>query len=337
MGETVLVTGGAGYVGSHCVLALLEAEYRVVVVDDLSTGYEDAVPQAARLHKLDLADAGAIDAVLGAHKCAAILHFAARSLVGESMRDPLAYLRDNVANALNLIEAAVRHGIERFVFSSTANLFASPERQPITEAERIDPGSPYGESKAMIERCLHWMERTKGLRSACLRYFNAAGAHPSGTLGERHEPETHLIPLVLQVASGERPFIEIYGTDYPTADGTCIRDYVHVMDLADAHIRALSVIESQSCRLNLGNGHGYSVLQVIEAARRITGHPIPVRVAPRRAGDPPVLVAGSTAARELLGWRPRYADLEDIIDTAWRWHGRRSSEEVQHVAPLSAP
>jgi UDP-glucose 4-epimerase len=320
MAATLLVTGGAGYVGSHCVAALLEAGHRVTVLDNFSTGHRAAVAPDAELVELDLGNRQALDHLFASHRFDGVLHFAANSLVGESMRQPFLYLRDNVVNALNLIEASIAHGVGKFVLSSTANLFGMPERQPIDESAKIEPGSPYGESKAIIERCLHWSEQTKGLRYACLRYFNAAGAHSSGQLGEAHDPETHLIPLVLEVAAGTRPVIEVFGRDYATPDGTCVRDYIHVMDLADAHIKALDLLERRSCYFNLGNGQGYSVLEVIETARQVTGRPISVRFGPRRPGDPAVLVASSAAIAAELGWTPRYPALEDIIRTAWNWH-----------------
>lgn len=317
--KTVLVTGGAGYVGSHCVAALLERGYRVVVLDDLSQGHAQAVPPEAELVRGTLLDREAVADVMSKSRFDAVLHFAARSLVGESMADPWLYFRENVASAVNLVEAAAKAGVRKVVVSSTANLFGTPERQPIDEETAIDPGSPYGESKYMMERMLVWADRCAGVKSACLRYFNAAGAHPDGRIGEDHTPETHLIPLVLDAAAGRRSHIEIYGDDYPTPDGTCVRDYVHVSDLADAHIRVLDMLETRSVRYNLGNGQGYSVRQVIEAAERVTGRPIPVKVGPRRAGDPAVLVASSEQIRKELGWTPKFPDLDDIIATAWAW------------------
>ncbi len=318
----VLVTGGAGYVGSHTVLALCAEGFEVTVVDDLSTGHREAVPAGVELVELDLADAAGVDRLLGERRFDAILHFAARSLVPESMRDPMAYLGGNVENAANLLRAAIAHGTRKFVLSSTANLFGNPSRIPIDESEAVDPGSPYGESKHAIERMLLWTDRVCGIKYAALRYFNAAGADPEGRTGEHHDPETHLIPIVLQVALGQRSHVEIYGDDYPTPDGSAVRDYVHVADLARAHLLALSAIETESVLLNLGSGSGYSVREVIETARRITGHPIPARVAPRRAGDPPALVASRDRARQVLGWEPEH-DLESILETAWRWHRAR--------------
>lgn len=318
-GAEVLVTGGAGYVGSHTVLRLRQAGAAVVVIDDLSTGHHAAVPPGIELLRVDLTDRGALNAALAGRGFDAVLHFAARSLVGESMQQPYAYLRDNLMGALNLIEYATAHGTQRFVLSSTANLFGNAGDEPIDESAAIEPGSPYGESKYMIERALAWAERIHGMRSACLRYFNAAGAAPDGSSGEDHSPETHLIPIVLQVALGQRERVTVFGDDYPTPDGTCVRDYIHVLDLADAHVAALHQLEQGSLALNLGNGAGYSVLEVIETARRVTGHPIPFDMGQRRAGDPATLVAGSTEAKRRLGWTPRY-DLLAIIEHAWRWH-----------------
>lgn len=314
----ILVTGGAGYIGSITVEALVRAGDQVIVFDNLSQGHRAAVhPDAVFVHG-DLADAAAIDATMAAHRPDGVMHFASHTLVGESMQAPLLYLRDNVACGLNLLDSAVRHGVRRFILSSTANLFGAPETMPIDEGERIAPGSPYGESKHMLERCLHWFERIHGLRYACLRYFNACGA--TDERGEDHDPETHLIPIVLQVALGQREYIAIFGNDYATPDGTCIRDYVHVADLAQAHILALRALDRGSRTYNLGNGRGYSIEEVIAAARAVTGHPIPAVMGARRPGDPDVLVASSERIRAELGWAPRYPDLHAMIDSAWRWH-----------------
>jgi UDP-glucose 4-epimerase len=247
------------------------------------------------------------------------MHFASYTLVGESMQVPLKYLRDNLVYAANLLEVAVARGVRRFILSSTANLFDQPERMPIDERERLVPGSPYGESKFFIERMLHWFEQIYGLRYACLRYFNAAGDTPER--GEHHDPETHLIPLVLQVALGQREHITVFGNDYPTRDGTCVRDYIHVLDLAQAHMLAMQALDELGSRAyNLGNGTGFTVLEVIESARRITGHPIPAVVGARRPGDPAVLVASSERIRRELGWQPRFPELDDIVGSAWEWH-----------------
>ncbi|HYH23114.1 MAG TPA: UDP-glucose 4-epimerase GalE [Azospirillum sp.] len=320
--KTVLVTGGAGYVGSHCVAELLGSGYGVVVLDNLSQGHRAAVPPEAVFVEADLADAGALARVFAAWRFDAVLHLAALALVGESMRDPHAYLHGNLVTSLNLIRAAIGGGVRKLVFSSTANLFGVPGRMPIDEETAVDPGSPYGESKFLVERCLHWADRCHGLRSACLRYFNAAGAHPDGHLGEDHDPETHLIPLVLDAAAGRRPHIEIFGDDYDTPDGTCVRDYVHVCDLAAAHLRVLDVLEERSVRYNLGNGRGHSVREVVACAERVTGRRVPVRIGARRPGDPAVLVASSDRIRRELGWEPRLPDLDAIIATAWAWRSR---------------
>ncbi|HEY1933487.1 MAG TPA: UDP-glucose 4-epimerase GalE [Acetobacteraceae bacterium] len=318
MAQRFLVTGGAGYVGSHLVAALLDRGDDVVVLDSLRSGHSAAVLPGARLVEADLADAAAVDAVLADGKWDAVFHFASLSLVGESMRLPFRYLAENGINAIRLIDACVRHGVGRFVLSSTANLFGTPETMPIQETARIEPGSPYGESKWMIERALLWADRIHGLRSACLRYFNAAGADPAGRLGEDHDPETHLIPLVIDAALGRRPAVEVFGTDYPTPDGTCIRDYVHVTDLADAHLLALATLEEGSVTWNLGNGAGHSVLEVIGAVERVAGRRVPHRLGDRRPGDPAVLVAGADRALH-AGWQPKFAALDEIVRTALAW------------------
>jgi UDP-glucose 4-epimerase len=315
-----LVTGGAGYVGSHLVLALIERGEEVVVLDNLRQGHRAAVPPEARLVVGEVGEPGLLREVFSGPRFDAVFHFAALSLVGESMREPLRYCAENVANSLRLAEAAVRAGCRKFVLSSTAALFGDPERVPIDEEARLAPTSAYGESKLMVERGLEWADRVHGLRSACLRYFNAAGADPAGRIGEDHEPETHLIPLAIGAALGTRPPLTVFGADYPTPDGTCIRDYVHVSDLADAHIRVLDLLEKCSVRYNLGNGTGYSVRQVIETVERIGGRPVPHSYGPRRAGDPAVLVASSERIRRETGWTPRFGALEDIVRTAWAWH-----------------
>lgn len=318
MAQRFLVTGGAGYVGSHLVAALLDRGDEVVVLDNLRTGHRAAVLPGARLIEADLADATAVEAALAEGPWDAVFHFASLSLVGESMRLPFRYLAENGINAIRLIDACVRHGVQHFVLSSTANLFGTPETVPIPETARIDPGSPYGESKWMIERALLWAGRIHGLRSACLRYFNAAGADPSGRLGEDHDPETHLIPLVIDAALGRRPEVQVFGTDYPTPDGTCIRDYVHVTDLADAHLLALTKLTEGSVTWNLGNGAGNSVLEVIRAVEHVAGCRVPHRLAERRAGDPAILVAGADSALR-AGWRPKFAALDEIVRTALAW------------------
>ncbi len=319
--DPVLVTGGAGYIGSHVVYRLIERGYRVVVFDNLSAGHRAAVHPQAEFVQGDLLDTAQVRALFDGHRFSGILHFASRIQVGESMQKPFLYLRENVQTAQNVIEAACEHAVKRFILSSTANLFDQPTRIPIDEEQPIIPGSVYGETKAIAERILYWMDRIYGLRYCALRYFNASGAHPDGSIGEDHHPETHLIPLVLQVALGQREHVTMFGDDYPTHDGTPIRDYIHVIDLADAHIRALEALESGPSRVyNLGIGRGYTVKEVVEAARRVTGHAIPVQVGPRRAGDAAALVADNTRIMEELGWMPQYNALEPIIETAWRWH-----------------
>jgi UDP-glucose 4-epimerase len=314
----VLVTGGAGYIGSVTAEELIRRGARVTVLDNLSQGHQAAVHPEAEFVLADLEDRTLLDTLFSGQRFDAVMHFASYSLVADSVERPFCYLRDNVINGLNLLQAMVEHGVQRFILSSSANLFDQPERIPIAETEAVMPGSPYGESKFILERILHWLDRIHGLRYAALRYFNAAGA--TATRGEDHSPETHLIPLVLQVALGQRDHIVLYGTDYPTRDGTCVRDYIHVLDLAEAHILALQSLDQGSRAYNLGNGRGYSVREVIETARQVTGHPIPAVDGPRRAGDPADLVASSERLRHELGWQPRHADLETILQSAWEWH-----------------
>lgn len=314
----ILVTGGAGYIGSVVVAELIQAGHEVVVLDNLSQGHRAAVHPQAVFVKGDLGDRTLLNHLFRAHPVEAVMHFASRTLVGESMQNPFLYVGENVCNGVNLLEAAVRHGVRRFILSSTANLFDQPRRIPVDEEEEIIPGSPYGESKYLLERILRWLDRICGLRYASLRYFNAAGCTP--TLGEDHRPETHLIPILMQVALGKRSYLEIYGTDYPTRDGTCVRDYIHVVDLALAHILALEALDRGSCVYNLGNGQGFTVREVLETAREVTGHPIPAVEGPRRPGDPAVLVASAERIRRELGWQPRYPDLRDIVASAWEWH-----------------
>jgi len=316
----ILVTGGAGYIGSIVVEELISQGDEVVVFDSLLTGHRGAVHPSAEFVQGDLSDRLAIKAVLDNHSFDGIMHFASYTLVGESMEHPFLYLGDNVRNALNLLEEAIDHGVKRFILSSSANLFDEPERIPIDEQERIVPGSPYGESKNIIERFLYWLDRTRGLRYAALRYFNAAGASPTGERGEDHDPETHLIPIVLQVALGQRDNVVIFGDDYPTRDGTCVRDYIHIVDLAQAHILALRALDQGSRIYNLGNGQGYTVKEVVDTCRQVTGHPIPAKVGSRRPGDPASLVASSEKIRHDLGWEPKYPDLHTIVEHAWRWH-----------------
>jgi UDP-glucose 4-epimerase len=314
----ILVTGGTGYIGSVVVEQLIAAGESVVVLDNLSQGHRAALHSEAVFVEGDLANRATIDAALGQHRPDAVMHFASRTLVGESMQKPFLYLGDNVTTGLNLFQSIVENGVKRIILSSTANLFDQPERMPIDESERIIPGSPYGESKFILERMLHWLDRIYGMRFACLRYFNAAGA--TSTRGEDHDPELHLIPLVLQVALGKREKVSIFGDDYPTRDGTCVRDYIHVIDLAQAHILALGALDGGSRFYNLGNGEGFTVKEVIDTAREVTGRAIRADVGPRRAGDPAVLVAASDKIRKELGWVPRFPHVREIIESAWRWH-----------------
>lgn len=318
---TVLVTGGAGYIGSHCVAALLERGERVVVVDNLSQGHRGSV-LGGTLCVGDLRDESFLENVFREHAIESVVHFAAHSLVGESMRDPSKYYHNNVYGTLCLLEAMRRHGVQRIVFSSTAAVYGEPETVPIPETAATRPTNAYGATKLAMEQMMRWFDAAYGIRHVSLRYFNAAGAHGSGRIGEDHEPETHLVPIVLQVALGKRPHVEIYGDDYPTADGTCVRDYIHVDDLADAHLLALDRLRggAESGVYNLGSGRGYSVREIIDTARRVTGHPIPAVVAARRPGDPAVLIASSEKARRELGWRPKRESVEDVIRSAWQWH-----------------
>jgi UDP-glucose 4-epimerase len=316
----ILVTGGAGYIGSIVTEELVKQGDKVVVFDNLYYGHRAAVHPEAIFVEGDLAERAAVKSLFDTYAIEAVMHFASYTLVGESMEQPFKYLGDNVTNGLNLLQAAVAHGARRFILSSTANLFEDPERMPIDEQERIVPGSPYGESKNILERILHWLDRVYGFRYAALRYFNAAGASPSGGRGEDHDPETHLIPLTLQVALGQREKVTIFGADYPTHDGTCVRDYIHVADLAQAHILALRALDQGSRTYNLGNTQGHTVKEVIETCRQVSGHPIPAEIGPRRPGDPAVLIASSEKIRRELGWEPRYPGLQTIVEHAWEWH-----------------
>jgi len=318
MAERILVTGGAGYIGSVVVTQLLAKGYEPIVFDDLSHGHRAALPSAAKFIAGDVADRGALDEVFTEYEPQAVMHFAAFIEAGESMQRPEKYFRNNTANALTLLEAVLAHGVKRFVFSSTAALYGTPEKTPIEEDAALQPTNAYGESKLLVEQMLDWLQRIHGLRYSCLRYFNAAGA--AGEQGEDHHPESHLIPIALQVALGERKELAIFGTDYPTPDGTCVRDYVHVSDLAAAHLLVLQALnEKDRLIYNLGNGRGFSVREVIETVRRVTGHAIPARESPRRPGDPAVLVASSEKIKRELGWSPQYADLESIVRSAWNW------------------
>ena len=325
MPHSILVVGGAGYIGSHMVRALQRGGFHVAVADNLVGGRREAVGDT-ELHVGDIGDAAFVEHVLATVAPAAVMHFASFIQVGESYGNPAKYYRNNVMASQVLIDGMCAHSVKALVFSSTAAIFGAPDYVPIDEAHAKRPINPYGRSKWMVEQMLEDYDHAYGLKSVCLRYFNAAGADPEGALGECHEPETHLIPLLLQVASGRRPHIAVHGDDYATPDGTCIRDYIHVEDLCSAHLLALRHLldAGDSARFNLGNGNGASVQEVIEAVRRVTGHPIPVLVGERRRGDPPVLVADSRAAREQLGWAPRHADLDTIIGHAWAWERRHA-------------
>lgn len=324
----ILVAGGAGYIGSHMVLTLIEAGHEVTVLDNLSYGHRDAVP-AERLVVGDISDATLLDQLFRSRRYDGVMHFAAYIRVGESVTEPAHYYRNNVMNTQVLLDAMVRHGVRQFIFSSTAAVFGEPVYVPIDESHPIAPINPYGRSKLMVEQILEDYDKAYGLKFVCLRYFNAAGAEPQAKLGERHDPETHLIPLVLQAASGRRNAITVYGTDYDTPDGTCIRDYIHVSDLCDAHLLAMDrlVGGGASARYNLGNGNGFSVREVIDAARGVTGRDIPVVYGERRAGDAARLVADSRRIVAELGWRPRYAALEDMVAHAWRWECRNMDSQ----------
>jgi len=316
----VLVTGGAGYVGSHAAAILRAAGHNAWVIDNLSRGHKPAVP-LDRFIEGDLADRPLLKRLLREQKIDAVMHFAAHSQVGESVVNPAIYYENNIANSISLLEAMRDCRVWRIVFSSSAAVYGQPESIPIVEDVPKQPINPYGFSKLAVEHALDDYARAYGIGFAALRYFNAAGAAADGRLGEDHTPETHLIPLVLQVALGQRESIKIFGSDYPTPDGTCVRDYIHVDDLGRAHLAALERLEQgKGLKLNLGVGRGFSVREVVEACRRVTGHPIPAEAAPRREGDPPELVADPTRARELLGWRPQFADVEAIVETAWKWH-----------------
>lgn len=319
---TILVLGGAGYIGSHTVYALIEKGVDVVVIDNLETGHIEAVHEKARFYKGDIRDRAFVDSVLDKEKIDAVIHFAANSLVGESMVNPLKYYDNNVNGTKVLLQSMVAHGLDKIVFSSTAATYGEPEKVPILETDRTEPTNTYGETKLAMEKMFKWTDRAHGLKYVSLRYFNACGAHVIGKIGEAHSPETHLIPLILQVPLGQREYISIFGDDYDTSDGTCIRDYIHVTDLAQAHILAVDYLMkgNESNIFNLGNGVGFTVKEVIDTARKVTGHEIPAKIAERRAGDPARLIASSDKARQVLLWKPEHADLEEIISTAWNWH-----------------
>ena len=318
----ILVLGGAGYIGSHTVYELIDGGMEVVIVDNLETGYPEAVHPKAKFYKGDIRSRSFIDSVFEQENIEAVIHFAANSLVGESMVNPLKYYDNNLCGTKVLLESMVAHGIDKIVFSSTAATYGEPESIPILESDSNKPTNTYGETKLAMEKMFYWTSKAHGLRYVSLRYFNACGAHMSGEIGEAHNPETHLIPLILKVPNNQRENITIFGDDYDTKDGTCVRDYIHVTDLAQAHILAVKYLMNggESNIFNLGNGVGFTVKEVIEVARKVTGHPIPAVVAERRAGDPAKLIASSAKAIEVLGWKPQYADLETIIASAWKWH-----------------
>jgi UDP-glucose-4-epimerase GalE len=325
MTKRTLVTGGAGYIGSHTAKRLAHHNFAPIVLDNLSTGHRWAV-RSGPLIVGDLADEALLHRVFNEHAIDTVLHFAASAYVGESMRDPQKYFRNNVVNTLNLLNAMVQAGVKNIVFSSSCATYGIPQNGLIEESHPQYPVNPYGESKLFVERTLHWYGKSYGLKWVALRYFNAAGADPEGELGEDHTPETHLIPLAIEAALRQRRYIEVFGTDYPTADGTAIRDYIHVMDLAEAHVLALEYLLAggESGAFNLGTGCGHSVLEIIAAVERLAGCPVPVRKTGRREGDPPALVAGARRAKQLLKWQPFYAEIDCIIETAWKWHTNRS-------------
>ncbi len=319
---SILVLGGAGYIGSHTVYELIAAGREVVVADNLETGFRAAVHPQAKFYKADIRNRAAMDRIFEAEYIEGVIHFAANSQVGESMTAPLKYYDNNLSGTTVLLQSMVAHGVDKIVFSSTAATYGEPERVPILESDPTNPTSCYGETKLAMERMMGWVSQAHGLKYVALRYFNACGAHPSGHIGEAHSPETHLVPVILQVPNDQRNSVSIFGDDYPTKDGTCVRDYIHVTDLSAAHVLALDYLlgGGKSDVFNLGNGVGFTVNEVIETARSVTGHPIPAEISPRRAGDPAQLVASSEKAKNILGWRPQYENLDTIISTAWTWH-----------------
>ena len=319
--KTILVAGGAGYIGSHMTVLLVKQGYEVVVVDNLRTGHWQSVKRAQKFCVGDLRDTAFLHRVFSENRIDGVINFAACSLVGGSVVDPLKYYGNNVEGAVSLLSAMKAHGVDKIVFSSTAATYGEPEKQPIEECDRTEPTNPYGATKLAIENMLKWCDRAYGIRYAALRYFNAAGSDTEAGIGEDHEPESHLIPLVMKTALGRQEHIGIFGEDYPTPDGTCVRDYIHVKDLAEAHLLALEYLDrgGKSDVFNLGSGTGYSVREIIDTARRITGRPIPVRAESRRSGDPSVLIASNKKAAEVLGWKPSRS-LEQIVADAWAWH-----------------
>lgn len=326
--KKILVVGGAGYIGSHMVKDLLDTNYDVITLDDLSTGHRELLPGGEFIEGR-LGDRVLLDNLFSTHKISAVMHFAAFSLVGESVEKPLKYYRNNIAATAELLDSMIRHNVKRFIFSSTAAVYGEPVDIPITENHPCNPTNPYGASKMAVERMLTDCDTAYGLKFISLRYFNAAGADKSGEIGERHRNETHLIPLVLEVAAGRRENIKIFGVNYPTPDGTCTRDYIHVSDLTSAHLLALKHLLSgrNSAVYNLGNNRGYSVREVIELAKKVTGKPIPAIEADKRPGDPAILIASSDKIKKKLGWKPKYEDLETIIKTAWKWHQKEADSK----------
>lgn len=319
---SILVCGGAGYIGSHAVHQLIGKGEEVVIVDNLQTGHKDAIHPKAKFYEGDIRNSDILDKIFTENKIEAVIHFAANSLVGESMEKPLLYFNNNVYGMQMLLEAMKRHRVDKIVFSSTAAVYGEPNRIPIMESDDTIPTNTYGETKLIMEKMMKWVSRAERIRYVSLRYFNAAGALPDGSIGEDHNPETHLIPLILQVPLGKRACITVYGDDYDTHDGTCLRDYIHVIDLADAHVLALDYLRKggDSNIFNLGNGRGFSVKEMIEAAKKATGRDIKVVMGNRRMGDPAQLIASSEKAQRILGWKPQYTDVEDVIGTAWNWH-----------------
>lgn len=318
----ILVCGGAGYIGSHAVRQLIDKGEEVIIVDNLETGHEDAIHPKAKFYKVDIRDEKSLNKVFEENKIDEVIHFAANSLVVESMTNPLKYFNNNVHGTEVLLKVMVAHDVNKIVFSSTAATYGEPKNIPILESDETNPTNAYGETKLCMEKMMKWADKAHGVKYISLRYFNVAGAHVSGEIGEDHNPETHLIPLILQVPLGKREFISIFGDDYETHDGTCIRDYIHVTDLADAHILAVHKLRegSESNIYNLGSGNGFTVKEMIEAARKVTEHEIPAKVCERRSGDPAKLVASSEKARRELGWNPKYENVEDMISSAWNWH-----------------
>ena len=318
----ILVLGGAGYIGSHTVRALVEAKRDVIIIDNLETGFAQSIPHEVKFYREDIRDKKALDKIFEKEKIEGVIHFAAYSQVGESMQDPLKYYDNNVNGTAILLKSMIEHDVKNIVFSSTAATYGEPQSIPILENDPTLPANCYGDTKLAMEKMMKWSNQAYGLNYVALRYFNAAGAHPTGVIGESHQPESHLIPLILQVVNDQRDYISVFGDDYPTPDGTCIRDYIHVMDLASAHILAMDYLLAggKSDVFNLGNGIGFSVREVIDVCREVTDFDIPEKMVARRAGDPAQLVASSDKARKVLNWQPQYADLKTIISTAWQWH-----------------